>query len=316
MRPTPKSYQRGVASGFRKRRPENKQWFSVVRGEDDPDYTGDPDATTVVRIYDEIDEQYGVSAAEFAEAMDRIETPHILVRINSPGGVLTDGVAMYHTLRNHPAAITTRVDGLAASAASVIAMAGDVRQMAGPGAFMMIHDPWGVAIGDASEMRAYAETLDKMAGTMAALYADRSGAGEADMRQAMTAETWYNGREAVAAGLAHRVLGEDDDDAAIAAAVGRFNIAARFQNAPAVLGGSFTEGHDDGEDDQAPASGFQQVRTTEYQAVAVAAGGGGGGRAGGTSAPGSTGKDDQPRHETANRLKRAKARLRLSTMDV
>lgn len=156
----------------------------------------------VIRIYDEIG-FFGVSAEDVAQALENITADEIEVQINSMGGDAFDGVAIYNALRSHPAQITTRVDSLAASAASIIAQAGDRRVML-TGSQMMIHDAWGLAIGNAGVMRETAEVLDKMSDTLAVIYEERSGRD--GMRDAMLSESWYTHDEAVEAGLADEAV--------------------------------------------------------------------------------------------------------------
>lgn len=156
----------------------------------------------VIRIYDEIG-FFGVSAEDVASALENITAPEIEVQINSVGGDAFDGVAIYNALRSHPAQITTRVDSLAASAASIIAQAGDNRVML-TGSQMMIHEAWGIAIGNAAAMRDTADVLTKISGTLAEIYEERSG--RAGFSKAMAAETWYTHDEAVEAGLADEAV--------------------------------------------------------------------------------------------------------------
>lgn len=160
--------------------------------------------TVDVLLYDEVGGWWGVEASVFVKDLMAIDAEKIELHINSPGGSAYDGMAIYQALRNHKAHITVYVDGLAASAAAFIAMAGDRRVIA-PHATMMIHEPFGVCIGPAEDMTAAAQMLDKLADNMAALHARRAGGEVADWREVMRAETWYSAEEAVAAGLMHEV---------------------------------------------------------------------------------------------------------------
>jgi len=161
-----------------------------------------------VRIHDVIDAwggEWGVSAAEVASALDELgDVSTIDVRLNSPGGDYFEGVSIAHALARHPAQVTVHVDGLAASAASVIAMGGDRIVMA-QGSQMMIHEASSVAFGGASEMRRTADMLDQTNDDIAAMYAQRTGGDVATWRAAVAAETWYTAPQAVAAGLADEV---------------------------------------------------------------------------------------------------------------
>lgn len=123
------------------------------------------------------------------------------LHVNSPGGDYFAGVTIANAIRQHPAKVTVHVDGLAASAASVIAMAGDVVTMH-PGSQLMIHDAMSLAVGNANDMRETAALLDKVSDDIAGMYADRAGGQRIEWRARMQAETWYSADEAVRAGLA------------------------------------------------------------------------------------------------------------------
>jgi HK97 family phage prohead protease len=146
----------------------------------------------------------GVTAAGVAEALAGHEGP-LRLRINSPGGDAFEGFAIYNLLSRHPGPITATVDGLAASAASIIAMVGDIVEMSAASE-LMIHDAWSVAIGNADDMRAEADVVDSISDISAALYADKAGGTPEAWRGKMRAETWYAPREAVTAGLADVAL--------------------------------------------------------------------------------------------------------------
>lgn len=158
----------------------------------------------VVRIYDEI-WWLGVNAQDLAADLDAITAPKIRVEINSPGGDVWDGIAIYNALRAHPAEVTTRVDGMAASIASVIAQAGDHRTMLG-GSQMMIHNASGLTIGDANTHAEMVEILRQQDRVIAGIYAERSGSPADDFAVLMDAETWMTAAEAVERGLADEVV--------------------------------------------------------------------------------------------------------------
>jgi ATP-dependent protease ClpP protease subunit len=155
------------------------------------------------------------TAQDLVHELAGLDVAQIDLRLNSPGGSVWDGAAIYHALRNHPAKVIATVDGLAASAASFIAMAGDEVVMESAGT-LMIHDAFTVLAGNADDLRTEADLLDKLSDTIAGIYAEKSGRPLADFRALMKAETWFNADEAVAAGLADRVAGKasasDDDD--------------------------------------------------------------------------------------------------------
>lgn len=166
------------------------------------------DGSATLRIYDPIDSwggEWGVSAKEVAAALDSLgDVGEIRLHINSPGGEVFEGLAILNTLRRHPARLVTVVDGIAASAASYIAMAGDEVVMA-RNTELMIHDAWGLCIGNSADMRDLATRLDELSDNIASIYAEKAGGSVTQWRDAMRAETWYSADEAVAAGLADRV---------------------------------------------------------------------------------------------------------------
>lgn len=168
------------------------------------------DATVAtLRLYDPVDSwggEWGVSAKEFAAALDELPdtVEEIRLHINSPGGEVFEGIALLNALRNHPARVVAVVDGLAASAASFIACGADEVVMA-RNSELMIHDAWGLCVGNADDMRQLAEMLDQISDNIASIYAEKAGGDIADWRAAMARETWYSADEAVEAGLADRV---------------------------------------------------------------------------------------------------------------
>lgn len=169
----------------------------------------DQPGVVVVRLYDPIDSwggEWGVSAKEFAAAIDSIPagTNEVRLHLNSPGGDVFEGITIANLLRGTPARVVAVVDGLAASAASFIASAADEVVM-GRNAELMIHDAWGLGIGNAADMRDLADRLDHLSNNIASIYAEKAGGSVDVWRSAMLAETWYSADEAVAAGLADRV---------------------------------------------------------------------------------------------------------------
>lgn len=154
---------------------------------------------------------WGITAEEFVSELNKLDVDEIDLHVNSPGGSAADGVTIYNNLRDHSADVIATVDGWALSAASVIVQAADERVM-NVGATMMIHDAWGLAIGNASDMREMAVILDKISNSIAGVYALRSGGGIDDWIENMAAETWYNAGEAVEAGLADRAVDQPTTD--------------------------------------------------------------------------------------------------------
>lgn len=178
--------------------------------------------TTEIELYDEIG-FWGVNAKDFRSTLQAISTPKINLRINSPGGDVFDGIAMYNDLVAHPAEVAVTVTGLAASAASVIAMAGDTVEVA-DNAFIMIHNAWSVVVGDSREMDKMAKTLARINKALADTYADRTGLDVAELVEMMNEETWLGAAEAVEAGFADSTTAAVDAKAA-------FDVSV-FKNAP------------------------------------------------------------------------------------
>ena len=160
-------------------------------------------------IYDVIGEGWdgsGVSAKHVAETLKGHRAARqINVSLNSAGGSVFDALAIYNTLSNHAARVVVHIDGAALSAASLIAMAGDDIAIA-ENAMMMIHDPHGVVMGGAADMRQMADQLDKAKATLVTTYAARTGQTTDDIAAWMTAETWMTAEEALAAHFADRVI--------------------------------------------------------------------------------------------------------------
>lgn len=159
--------------------------------------------TACIYVYGEIG-MWGIEAADFIRDLNQITANQIDLHINSMGGEVFEGIAILNALRAHRATVTTYVDGLAASIASVIAMAG-TRIIMGRQTTMMVHEPHIIAIGDAEALRATADMVDQQADNIAATYAEKAGGTVESWRQVMKVETWYSAEEAVAAGLADEV---------------------------------------------------------------------------------------------------------------
>ncbi|SFK92543.1 ATP-dependent protease ClpP, protease subunit [Streptosporangium canum] len=194
------------------------------------------DGAAEVVIYDEIG-FWGVTAADFIRDLKAVAATEITLRVNSPGGDVFDGIAIHNVLRNHPATVTTHVDSLAASIASVIALAGD-RIIMQPHSQMMIHDAAGMCIGNGSDMHDMAAMLDRQSDNIAAVYVERAGGTLAEWRERMRAETWMSADEAVAAGLADEVAPRRDTDTPAATNswdLSIFNYAGREHAPPPIL---------------------------------------------------------------------------------
>lgn len=157
-------------------------------------------------IYDEIG-FWGITASDFVRDLRTLKASSLVVHLNTPGGEVFDGIAIHTALREHPASIEVRVDSLAASIGSVIAMAGD-RVLMARGSTLMIHDPFTLALGNAADLRKTAEVLDQFGDTIAGFYAERAGGSVREWRARMLDETWYDAQSAVDAGLADEVTGQ------------------------------------------------------------------------------------------------------------
>lgn len=205
------------------------RWYEIKalpRAADEP-------SQAEVLIYGNIGDRWdenGVVAAEFVRELAALEVEVIALRINSYGGSVPDGLAIYNALRRHPALIDVSIDGVALSCAGYIAMAGDTVSMA-KNAQLMIHAPWGVAVGNAVELREAADVMDRYARGMASAYADKSGRALADCLALLAdgKDHWYTADEAVAAGFAD-VVGEP---VAIAASLVRSFDLSRFTSSAA-----------------------------------------------------------------------------------
>jgi len=172
-------------------------WYSISNK------TG-TDGPAQIRIYEEIG-YWGITEEDFARDLAEITADEIEVQISSPGGDVFAGIAIYNALRAHPARVTTRVDSMAASAASIVVQAGDHRVML-TASQQMIHNAWGLAIGDADDMREMAEVLDMQTKVLAGIYAERSDKPVDHWLELMAAASWFTAEEAVEAGLADEVV--------------------------------------------------------------------------------------------------------------
>jgi ATP-dependent Clp protease protease subunit len=165
--------------------------------------------TATIQIFDQIGEDWfgggGLSGKQFSDVLNEVGNGPLLVEINSPGGNVWDGLSIYNQLRGRRAPVTTRVVGIAASIASIIALAGDKVEMA-DAALMMIHDPSGMASGTSEDMRKMADALDQHAEVLVGVYAKKTGRSPESIRAAMKAETWFTTPEAIAFGLVDKPI--------------------------------------------------------------------------------------------------------------
>lgn len=194
-----------------------ERWNETIRAADGTNNT--------ISILDVIGEDYwsggGVTAKRVAAALRSIRPDEeVVVDINSPGGDFFEGVAIYNLLRQDDRRVRVRVLGLAASAASVIAMAGDEVEI-GQAGFLMVHNAWVMAVGNRNDLREAADTIEPFDEAMAAVYASKAGVERAEAAGWMDDETWFNGERTVDVGLADSLLAadletRDEDDAASA----------------------------------------------------------------------------------------------------
>lgn len=170
------------------------------------------ESDNTISIFDVIGQDYwtgeGVTAKRIAGALRAIGDKDVTVLVNSPGGDMFEGLAIYNLLREHKGEVTVKVLGLAASAASVIAMAGDNIQVARAG-FLMIHNAWILVAGNRHDMRDYADYLEPFDRSMADLYSARTGIEFKEMQKIMDAESWIGGSDAVDQGFADALLDSD-----------------------------------------------------------------------------------------------------------
>lgn len=180
-----------------------KPWYKIENKSDKAE----------IWIYEEIGQDFwtggGVTAKKFQEEIVAIKQSQIDLHINSPGGAVFDGVAIYNLIKQHPANVTTYIDGIAASIASVIALAGDKVIMA-ENALYMMHNPSGMVMGTASDMRSLADVLDKIRGTMTGVYAKKSGRPDDEISSLLDAETWMTADEAKEFGFVDEIADEMD----------------------------------------------------------------------------------------------------------
>nr|DAX33280.1 MAG TPA: Putative ATP dependent Clp protease [Caudoviricetes sp.] len=181
-----------------------------------------------VYLFDEIG-AWGDTAGDVVDTLRGLDVDHIAVKINSPGGDVFDGIAIMNILKSHPARVTTVVEGLAASAASFIAVGAGDEVVMMPHSQLMIHDAWGMSMGNAEDMLRCAEELNRASDNLAAIYQAKAGGDVVAWRDAMREESWFSADEAVEAGLADRVESSEREDSHALAAVGGFRMMNSFR---------------------------------------------------------------------------------------
>ena len=192
-----------------------------------------------ISVYDAIGYDYwtgeGVTARRVASALRALGAGPVTVNVNSPGGDMFEGLAIYNLLREHKGDVTVKVLGVAASAASIIAMAGDTVQIA-RAAFFMVHNSWVVASGNRNDLRETADWLEPFDAAMADIYVARTGADTKAIAKLMDAESWIGGSAAVEQGFADELLPSDQvgqgDAKAQAHAARRLEAALRASGIP------------------------------------------------------------------------------------
>lgn len=192
-------------------RPQNFQWDApsdVMAKWAERPLAAESDDPNTISIYDVIGEDFwtggGFTAKRMSAALRSIGKNDVTVKINSPGGDMFEGIAIYNLLREHPAKVTIDVMGWAASAASIIAMAGDDIRM-GLGTFMMVHNAWGVVIGNRHDMADASTLFEGFDGAIADIYQARTGLDAKAIAKLMDAETFMGASDAVAKGFADSV---------------------------------------------------------------------------------------------------------------
>lgn len=175
-----------------------KTWFTVKAS------AADAPIAASVEIFDELG-YFGVTAKDFIDAIKPYKGKALEVAINSPGGDVFAGIAIYNALRAHGGEITTRVAGVAASAASIVLMAGDKR-VAPENTMVMVHSPWTFAAGNAEELRDAADVLDKIGGTLVNVYVARTGKSEDEIRAMLAEDTWLTAEESLELGFIDEVV--------------------------------------------------------------------------------------------------------------
>jgi ATP-dependent protease ClpP protease subunit len=199
----------------------DEHWFRME--------SSDRDSVAHIYITDMIGGWFGVDANDFVRELTAIDKENITLHLNSEGGAVFDAVMIYNALKTHKANVLVQVEGIAASAASFIAQAGDEVVMM-DGAMMMIHDASGIVLGNAQDMRDTADVLDKVSNNIAKIYAKRAGEDQNFWRELMKQEVWYDSAEAVTAGLADRVDEAPAEDVSDKVRLPVFNWAGRKES--------------------------------------------------------------------------------------
>ena len=234
--------RKGLPQGYNKR-PTADVRFDVSTGAlnkwDASIKAATSDEANTINIFDVIGEDYwtgeGWTATRVAGLLRYIGAENdVTVNINSPGGDMFEGLAIYNLLREHKGTVTTKIMGVAASAASVVALGGDTVEIARAG-FLMIHNAWILVAGNRNDLRSYADYLEPFDKAMADIYSARSGMSIEEAQALMDAESWIGGSEAIEIGFADSLLAADQvsrDDSESASAAAKLDRALAKSGMP------------------------------------------------------------------------------------
>ena len=175
---------------------DKPDWYKITAAESDEEAD--------ILLYDYIGWPYN-DAGEFVRAIGELKQKKITVRINSPGGDVWDANAIHNAIKDHPSKPITRIESLAASAASYIGIAGHKKQ-AYKNTMMMIHEPWVFTMGDQFELRELADLLEQISGIMVEMYADNTNVGKRELKEMLKAETWMNAKKMKEKGFIDTIL--------------------------------------------------------------------------------------------------------------
>lgn len=198
-----------------------------------------PSGVLELLVYEEIGENYwtggGVTAKSVKQSLDAAGNyDSVTLRINSPGGDAFEGAAIYSLLKASGKPVNVFVDGIAASAASIIAMAGDRITMSNVG-MLMVHNAWSLCIGDGDDMRKCADTLDKVSASIAQAYVAKTGKTAEEIKTIMDAESWMGAQECVDEGFATAIAAPAEKDEEAMALASSFRSLAKMKKVPANL---------------------------------------------------------------------------------
>ncbi len=196
---------------------EKNKYFQFVKLDDTVTELyiyGDIRKPDLIERWLDLDDETRVDAYSFKDALKEVDTPNLLVRINSMGGSVSEGLAIYSLLSDFPGNLITQVDGFACSAASVIFMAGKERIMPKSG-LIMIHNAWMEATGDSNDLRKAADDLEIITKPSVNIYVSKTGLSEEEVKAMMDKETWMDYKLAFEKGFATSIQSENDAEQSI-----------------------------------------------------------------------------------------------------